>query len=131
MKEITEEQVKVIQDQIVPDNTTLKVVKTDTVVMEYFPLPVTRLTFDFLFRFKAPVETVWQTGSISHVFTLVADLNFIDRMEEFALLELRKMVVGDKKLEDIPEEAHWLLEITKAKTIEMKMIPLEDSNETE
>lgn len=90
---------------------------TDTIEMEYCALPITDLTYRFLYRFSKPIEMVWMTdGAITHALLDQRKRSLDEMMEEFALIKFKEMILTNTKEENIPDEAKWLIQFKKSKT---------------
>jgi hypothetical protein len=70
---------------------TLNVVKTNTVKMEYFKLPMQDLNIRFLYRFLEPMATVWTIGEMTLAQTMVSK-----GFEQFAIDTWNKQIEDSK-----------------------------------
>ena len=127
------------------DSVFSKLVKTDTVIMEYVKLPVTSLQYRFLYRFIEPIPTVWVEGAVP-VFRRTAKLNkngtvtqednslleknnnnlLAESLSEFATNTWRAMCLADMPDDKYPEDAKWLINIKKSKTYECEIKRIEE-----
>lgn len=69
----------------------------NVLVVERFELPAITVCKDFLYRFTAPVQTIWQQGSISFALTCVAP----KAEREFFLREWRKLFTDMNYSEEV------------------------------
>lgn len=72
----------------------------DKLVIEYMLKPVTKLSLDFMYRFTAPFETIWQDGSVSaHPVPDEeydnSSISAEEAIKDFGMKEFRKMVAND------------------------------------
>lgn len=127
------------------DSVFSKLVKTDTVKMEYVKLPVTNLQYRFLYRFIEPIPTVWVEGAVP-VFRRTATLKsngIVDQedksllekkndgllkesLNEFATSTWRILCLADMPEDKIPQEARWLINIKKSNIYECEIKRIEE-----
>lgn len=110
----------------------IEIKKTDTLEMEYVLLPIVDLSFRFLYRFNAPVPTIWQEGAVSILKRAVKvkeDGSGIDQFAyhqpaveaigDYGLMAWKAMVKGEGTL---PEEGKWLEEVSKVVVAECHIV---------
>lgn len=98
---------------------------TDTLKMEYLPLPVMDMKHRFLYRFLEPVETVWIPAAIS---LSIAD-GKEGSLKKFALKTFKAMVKESGPSEDLLHpRIQKLLQTSKCEVIECQIV--RKTNET-
>jgi hypothetical protein len=93
----------------------LKVVKTDTLVVEYVELPMHDLNSSFIYRFMEPIPTVWQMGRRS-LYEIVQDKgNHIGNLSTYFLSKWREMLPPDLQppLGWENQDYMWLYDVNK------------------
>lgn len=74
----------------------LVVTSTDTLKMEYCPLPIVDLHQRFLYRFLEPVRTIWTEGRFSAISTLMEKGNPYERFALKAWKDILNISAGDR-----------------------------------
>jgi hypothetical protein len=103
----------------------IKVTKTDTLLVEFCPLPIQNTSYEFLYRFVEPIETVWTKGEMRVAKRLSVILPSSEtRMKRFCLKEWMKLALDGTTPETYPESMKWLLELRKCELIECGIVRL-------
>lgn len=98
------------------------VTKTDTVIMEYFALPVTDTSFRFLYRFLEPVELIWSEGRIPHNLYMTLGEPLEELLADFAVRKWHEMLDMQGLEIDNPQPGtEWMFKVKDAKIIECEM----------
>jgi hypothetical protein len=98
----------------------LIVTKTDVLTMEFVRLPILTTAVRFLYRFKAPIETVWQEGTVTHAALLAYGTEVT--LGSFAI-DTWKDTITENNPDGLPEGAQWLLEMKSVKIVECEIVP--------
>lgn len=105
----------------------LHVTKTDTLIFEYFRLPIYDLAIRFMYRIKTPVEFIWMTDGVVDVLSYLSESSLEEKMQEFALKRLHELLCTRTDGTDGEAEARkhlgWMFDITKVKVVECEMVP--------
>jgi hypothetical protein len=91
---------------------TLTIVKTDTVVMEYMPLPTVTTALRFLYRFLEPLPTVWTEGNVTLASSIMRGMEAT--MQNFALAAHAKLFLENSDRNNFPKQLEWVLHLKKA-----------------
>jgi hypothetical protein len=109
----------------------LKITKTDTLLMEYVELPHADLSVRFLYRFREPVETLWEVGSFSLVqLLLLRTEEFSERtakeaaIKSFGLTKWYDMLALAAKELKRDDDTSWLSNVSKVALCECHIVPL-------
>lgn len=115
----------------------IRVVKTDTLKMEFVKLPIQDLSFRFLYRFVEPIETVWIEGTVSY---FKRTLNFIEGqmtelsqplhedgllekvLKDHALSAWETLILNGVPKREFPESVRWLLEMKDVQINECEIV---------
>jgi len=95
----------------------LKVVKTDTLIVEYVELPMHDLNSSFIYRFMEPIPTVWQMGRRS-LYEMLSTAPLEERqgnLSTYFLSKWREMLPPDLQppLGWENQDYMWLYDVNK------------------
>lgn len=104
----------------------LKVEPGDTLVVEYVKMPITDLSYRFIWRFLKPVATCWTNGRVSLLQTLQMGMSNASPLDVY-LESLRQYFLNDWRMNianggSIPPEFEWMTKVYKVELHECQIV---------
>ena len=99
----------------------VRIVKTDKIVVEYYIKPITTLSTDIMYRYVAPIPTVWQTYQVSFTASTLKPAE--EHLKSFAYHHFQSMLfdgcpLGTSLSDYLPEKFKWILKLKEVELFE-------------
>jgi hypothetical protein len=124
MEDLLEDTERLLEEAKKLPPPTIKVTKTDKLIAEFYVLPITKLSLDFMYRVVAPVELVWQSDG-----SVILMNSFDENGQVRPSLDLIKEFVSKKwqeglcePRESVPEEVRWLYDLKEVELHECEIV---------